>query len=151
MFLKKKKKKKERVFVKMHSFSILFIIILLIKMIFSEYVMRGEKTRYSLLCPISNALWFGPNNQTIIANSYKYEIKYSFDNVQLTIHHLTLLDEGEYICLNNETNDIIKQYKLKLGTIKNVLLVFFILISLILILIPIFWYLGKKYSGIIHQ
>jgi hypothetical protein len=85
---------------------------------------------------------------SIIANSYKYEIKYSFDSVQLTIDHLTSHDEGEYICLNNETNHIVKQYKLKLGTIKNVLLLFFILISSILILIPIFWYLGKKYSGI---
>jgi hypothetical protein len=132
----------------MHSFPILFIIFLLIKITRSHYVICGEKTRYSLFCPISNALWFGPNNESIIANSYKYQMKYSLDSVQLIIDHLTSDDEGEYICLNNETNSIVKQYKLKLGTIKNVLLLFFILISSILILIPIFWYLGKKYSGI---
>jgi hypothetical protein len=134
----------------MHSRPILFIIFLLIKIPLSHNVIRGEKTCYSLYCPIPNALWFGPNNQSIIANSYKYEIKYSSDNVQLIIDHLTSFDEGEYICINNETNYIVKQYKLKVGTIKNVLHLFFIIIISILILIPIFWYLGKKYSGI-HQ
>ncbi|CAF0845772.1 unnamed protein product [Rotaria sordida] len=99
-------------------------------------------------CPIPNGHWYGPNNQSIIANTNKYEIKYSFDNVQLIIDHLTFFDEGEYICQNNQTNYIIKRYKLKLGTIKNVLQPFFILIFSILIFIPIFWFLGKKYSGI---
>lgn len=132
----------------MHSFPILLIIFLSITITLSEYVVRGEKTRYSILCPIPNALWFGPNNQSILTNANKYSIKYSSDNVQLTIDHLTSFDEGEYICQNNETNHIIKRYELKLGTIKNVLLLFFILISSILLFIPIFWYLGKKYSGI---
>jgi hypothetical protein len=132
----------------MNSLTILFIIFLSITITFSHHVIRGEKTRYSIFCPIPNALWFGPNNQSILTNSNKYEIKYSSDNVQLTIDHLTSIDEGEYICQNNQTNHIIKRYELKIGTIKNVLLLFFILIFCILIFIPIFWYLGKKYSGI---
>jgi hypothetical protein len=132
----------------MHLLPILFIIFHLIINTFSQDIIRGEKTRYAFFCPISNALWFGPNNQTIRMNSSKYEMKYSINNVQLIIDHLTSFDEGEYICLNNKTNDIIKRYQLKVGTIKNVLFRFFIFISSILLLIPIFWYLGKKYSGL---
>jgi hypothetical protein len=134
----------------MPSFPILFLIIFpLIKIILPDYVIRGEKTRYSLFCPIPNALWFGPNNQTILTNSDKYQMKYSFDNVQLTINYLTSFDQGEYLCFNNETNDTIKQYELKIGTIKNVLPLFILLITSILLLIPLFWYLGRKYSGIV--
>ena len=134
----------------MHSLPSLFIILLSITITRSQSIICGEKTHYSIFCPIPNALWFGPNNQSIPTNSNKYEIKYSSDNVQLTIDHLTSLDEGEYVCRNNETNHIIKRYQLKLGTIKSVLLLFFILIISILIFIPIFWILGKKYSGIIN-
>jgi hypothetical protein len=132
----------------MYSLSILSITFLSLTITVSQCVMRGEKTRYSIFCPNPNAHWFGPHNQSILANSNKYDIKYSSDNVQLTIDHLTFDDEGEYICQNNETNHIIKRYRLKVGTIKNVLLLFFISIVSILIFIPIFWFLGKKYSVI---
>jgi hypothetical protein len=149
MFSTTTKKKKPRIFEEMSSVPILlFIIFSLIEIILPDYVIRGEKTRYSLFCPIPNALWFGPNNQTIRVNSDKYQMKYSVDNVQLTINHLTSFDEGEYLCFNNETNDIIQRYELKIGTIKNVLPVFVLLITSIILLIPIFWYLGRKYSGI---
>jgi hypothetical protein len=145
----RRRKKPAHLFVKMSSVPILFfIILLLIEIILPEYVTHGEKTRCSLFCPIPNAFWFGPNNQTILIDSNKYQLKYSFENVRLIINRLTLFDEGEYLCFNNETNDIIQRYELKIGTIKNVLPIFVFLITSIVLLIPIFWYLGRKYSGI---
>ena len=126
----------------MYSLPILVISFLLIKVSFTQHVIRGEKTRLILLCPLPNSLWYGPKNQTILPT------KYSLDHVQLTIDYLIPSDQGEYTCLNNETNQIIKKYEVKLGTMKNILPLFFILISMIVFLIPIFWYLGKRYSGI---
>ena len=139
---------KKRVFKTMYLQVIPLIICLSITITISEYVIRGEKTRYSMFCPDSNALWFGPNNESILPQENKYEIKSSSDNIQLTINYLTTFDEGEYICQNNETNLIIKRYQLKIGRIKTILLPFFLIISSILLFIPIFWFLGKKYSGI---
>lgn len=114
--------------------------------IYTDDVIRGEKTRSIFSCPTSNAHWYGPNNQTI--DSERYHIKYSTDNVQLIIDYLSPLDQGEYLCLHNETNEILQRYDLKLGTIDNVLLFTCLIICFIMILIPIFWFLGKRYSGI---
>ena len=128
--------------------SILYIIFLSTNTALFQYVIRGEKTRYAIICPIPNGHWLGPYNQSIVNNSNKYKLKYSFNSVQLIIEHLTSHDEGEYVCQNNQTNHIVKQFELKLGTIKSVLLPFFILTFSILIFIPMFWFLGRNYSGI---
>ena len=133
----------------MRSFTVRCLICLSITITIStEHVIRGEGTRYSIHCPLPNALWYGPNNQSILINSNKYEIKSSLENLQLTINHLTSDDEGTYTCLNNETDQIIKQYDIKLATIENVLPLFFSVICSILLFIPIFCFLGRKYSGI---
>jgi hypothetical protein len=134
IFSERKKKRRARVTEKMHSFSIIFIIIFLSITIpiYSHNVIRGKKPRYSIYCPILNALWYGPNNQSVLTNSNKI--------FQLTIDHLTSFDEGEYICQNNKTNHVIKRYKLKFDRMKNVLLKFFYS--------NIHSNLGKKYSGI---
>jgi hypothetical protein len=121
---------------------LLFILCLSTRITLSEYVIRGEKTRYSMFCPNINVLWFGPNNKSILPEENKYEI----DNNHLTINYLTILDEGEYICRNNET--ILKRYQLQIGRIEIILLPFLIILFSILLFIPIFCFLGKKYSGI---
>ncbi|CAF3180868.1 unnamed protein product [Rotaria socialis] len=135
----------------MHSLPLRLVIFQSIAIVHCRYVIRGEKTRYSFFCPIPNGHWYGPNNQSIVSNSDRYEIQYSFDSTQLIIDYITLLHEGEYICQNNQTNDIIERYQLRLGTLNDILLAYFILTFSILIFIPIFWFLGKKYSGIKHQ
>lgn len=132
----------------MYSLPVLNVLLLSVAITRSQYVRRGEKTAYSLVCPMPNTLWLGPNNQTILADPAKYQLKYSAENVRLTIDQLTSLDEGEYLCLNNETNHLIQRYQLKIGTIRDVLPAFLLLGSTILLFIPTFWYLGKRYSGI---
>ena len=116
-----------------------------------ENVLRGEQTRYAMSCSITSsnsAHWLGPQNASIISNSARYEIKSSPSTVQLIIDHLTSDDAGEYICRDNATNEILQRYQLQIGSMAHVLLPFFLTIIALLILIPLCWLVGRKYSGL---
>lgn len=111
-------------------------------------VIRGEQTRFRMSCPSAQAQWFGPLNQTFESNRKKYELKTSFNTLELIIHQLAFDDQGEYHCRDNRTEDILRRYQLTVGTMKMILLPFVLLILIILLLWPIFCCLGRKYSGL---
>lgn len=126
----------------------MLIICLSIKRVLAENVLRGEKTRYAMLCPSEHVRWLGPENRSISTNLSKYEIKSSLNNAQLIIDHLTLADQGDYICADNRTGEVLQRYHLTVGSIRTVLVPFLIVILSILLLLPICWFLGRKYSGV---
>ena len=116
-----------------------------------EKILRGEQTRYSMSCTITNshsAHWFGPPNASIISNSTRYAIKSSPSTIQLIIDHLTSDDAGDYICRDDATNEILQRYQLQIGSMAHVLLAFFLIIIALLILMPLCWLVGRKYSGL---
>ena len=112
-------------------------------------VIRGEQTRYSMFCPSDHAQWLGPMNQTFESDRKKYELKISsLNTLELIIHQLTFDDQGEYICRDNRTEEILRRYQLSIGTMKMILLPFILFILIILLLWPLFCCLGRKYSGL---
>ena len=123
------------------------IYILLLKTITRSQLIRcGEHMICSLFCPNPNTLWYGSDNQTIVNNSDKYQLKNSQENVQLIIAHFTVFDQGEYMCVNNESKALIQRYQLEVGTMKDLLPLFFLFNSVFLLLIPIVCYCTRKYS-----
>jgi hypothetical protein len=127
----------------------LVIVCRCLEVIHTINVIRGERTRYSMLCFTDRAHWIGPNNRSIKIDSNKYQIKSSSNTVQqLIIHQLNYQDQGEYVCENNHTNEMIQRYQLTVGTMKTILLPFLVLIIVILLIFPLCWLLGRKYSGL---
>lgn len=114
-------------------------------------VIRGEHTRLRLTCPSDQAHWLGPMNRTLSSSHRKkYELKTSLNTLELIIHQLSFDDQGDYICRDNRSEEILRQYHLTVGSMKTILLPFVLLILIILLLWPLFCCLGRKYSGINH-
>lgn len=128
----------------------ILIYILLVKTITrSQSIRCGEQMTCSLLCPNPDALWYGSDNQMIVNNSQRYHLKYSPENVQLIIVHVNAFDQGEYICMNNnQSESFIHRYQLQVGTMHDLLPLFFLCNSLLFLFFPIVWYWTRKYSTI---